>query len=97
MTEFGDHKVSRRKLLGGAAATTAALPVLHELVPHSGVHQALAQDGHGDHGGKVHRGSAHRGLVGKVDPRVNGFDPSAILRDFDEGTVRREGGRTVRE
>jgi FtsP/CotA-like multicopper oxidase with cupredoxin domain len=33
-----------------------------------------------------------------VDPKVNGFDPSRILRDFDWGTTRRlAGGRTVRE
>ena len=28
------------------------------------------------------------GTVGMVDPATNGFDPQAILRDFDEGTVR---------
>jgi FtsP/CotA-like multicopper oxidase with cupredoxin domain len=33
-----------------------------------------------------------------VDPKVNGFDPSVILRDFDWGKTRRlAGGRTVRE
>ena len=47
--------------------------------------------------GKHAQGSAHRGTVGRVDPAVNGFDPAEILRDFDEGRVRREGGRTVRE
>ena len=29
MRKLWDNKVSRRKLLGGAAATGAALPVLH--------------------------------------------------------------------
>ncbi|HYH57611.1 MAG TPA: multicopper oxidase domain-containing protein [Thermoleophilaceae bacterium] len=33
-------------------------------------------------------GHAHLGAVGTVDPAVNGFDPQAILRDFDEGRVR---------
>ena len=33
-----DRKVSRRKLLGGAAVAGATLPVLHELVPHRGLH-----------------------------------------------------------
>ncbi len=28
------------------------------------------------------------GVAGRVDPEANGFDPQAILRDFDEGTVR---------
>ena len=30
---------------------------------------------------------AHSGAVGRVNPRTNGFDPQAILRDFDEGRV----------
>jgi manganese oxidase len=99
MKKLSDHKLSRRKLLGGAAASTAALPVLHELIPHHGLHGAQAADARerGEHDPAVHRGSGHRGAVGRVDPRVNGFDPSEILRDFDEGTLRRVGGRTVRE
>ena len=32
-------------------------------------------------------GSGHRGAVGRVAASANGFDPTAILRDFDEGTV----------
>ena len=82
----------------------AALPVLHELVPHAGVHDELARAaaGHGHGGGPAaavaaHKGAAHRGAVGRVDPAVNGFDPSEILRDFDEGRVRRVAGRTIRE
>jgi FtsP/CotA-like multicopper oxidase with cupredoxin domain len=77
------RKLSRRKLLGGAAGGAAALPVIHGLIPHRGVHEALGQE----HDPASHRGSAHRGVVGRVDPSVNGFDPTAILRDFDEGTV----------
>ena len=46
-------------------------------------------------------GSAHAGFAeGKtaVDPKVNGFDPGAILRDFDWGKTRElAGGRTLRE
>ena len=38
MRKLWENKVSRRKLLGGAAATGAALPVLHELIPHQGLH-----------------------------------------------------------
>jgi FtsP/CotA-like multicopper oxidase with cupredoxin domain len=95
MKKSGERKLSRRGLLGGAAATTAALPVLHELVPHAGLHggTAAAQEGHDP----ATHGSGHLGTVGRVDPKVNGFDPQAMLRDFDEGRVRRVGGRTVRE
>jgi FtsP/CotA-like multicopper oxidase with cupredoxin domain len=107
MSELSRHKLSRRKLLGSAAGTAAALPVLHELVPHQRVHDGLARaagdgghDGHGAGAGAAdaaHRGAAHSGAAGSVDPAVNGFDPHEILRDFDRGRVKREGGRTVRE
>ena len=78
------RKLSRRKLLGGAAGTAAVLPALHGLVPHRGVHEALAGEPHDP---ASHRGADHRGMVGRVDPAVNGFDPHHILRDFDEGTL----------
>jgi manganese oxidase len=105
MSESSKRKLSRRRLLGSAAGTAAALPVLHELLPHQGVHDQLARaTGIGGHDGHVtgagsasHRGAAHSGTIGHVDPRVNGFDPDELLRDFDTGKVRREGGRTVRE
>jgi FtsP/CotA-like multicopper oxidase with cupredoxin domain len=97
MQKFGRGKVTRRKLLGGAAASTAALPVLHGLIPHEGVHDALAAGEHDGHGAAGHRGSGHLGAVGSVDPRSNGFDPAKLVRDFDRGRVVREGGRTVRE
>ena len=103
--KLGDRKISRRKLLGSAAGATAALPLLHEAVPHQAVHDQLAAAAGGQHAGhetkgvpsEAHKGSAHRGTVGRVDPRVNGFDPHEILRDYDRGNVVREGGRTVRE
>ena len=103
MSELSKRKLSRRKLLGGAAGTAAALPLLHEFVPHQGVHDQLASaqgDAHGGKHGKATaatEGSNHRGAVGRVDPRANGFDPTAMLRDYDRGVVRREGGRTIRE
>jgi FtsP/CotA-like multicopper oxidase with cupredoxin domain len=98
MKKFWDQKLSRRRLLGGAAAGTAALPALHELIPHQSVHAAFgAQPHHSRHGAPQHGAAGHLGTVGRVDPRVNGFDPSVLLRDFDEGTVRRVAGRSVRE
>jgi FtsP/CotA-like multicopper oxidase with cupredoxin domain len=90
--ERGRGKLSRRRLLGGAAAASAALPVLHELIPHQSLHgggAAAAAEPHmagmSAHAGGMH--AAHLGTVGTVDPRVNGFDPQEILRDFDEGRV----------
>jgi len=98
-------KMSRRKLLGSAAGATAALPLLHEAVPHQLVHDQLASAAStGEHGGHsaggagaAHGRDAQRRTVGRVDPAVNGFDPTEILRDFDGGKVVREGGRDVRE
>jgi FtsP/CotA-like multicopper oxidase with cupredoxin domain len=97
MAKLAGVKLSRRRLLGGAAGA-AALPVVHELVPHAGLHgqEAAARERLAHHRA-AHSGAGHLGAVGRVDPRVNGFDPHVILRDFDAGSVRREGGRTVRE
>src|ERR687889_739977 len=88
--KFGQGKLSRRRLLGGAAVASAAIPALHELVPHRGLHHALEASAaephmHGAAGAAAH--AAHLGAVGRVDPRVNGFDPQEMLRDFDEGRM----------
>jgi len=99
-------KLTRRKLIGSGAAAAASIPVLHEVVPHQKVHDGLAKAAGGsEHGAHARQngaggshGSGHRGVVGRVDPTVNGFDPRLIVRDFDEGTTRRiAGGRTLRE
>ena len=84
----GSAKFSRRKLLGGAAAAGATIPVLHELVPHQGLHNGdAAASEHLAHRESHSRASGHMGSQGSVDPRVNGFDPQEMLRDFDEGTL----------
>jgi FtsP/CotA-like multicopper oxidase with cupredoxin domain len=90
MRKLWENKVSRRRLIGGAAATGAALPVLHELVPHQGLHgqEAEAASKHIAEQRAAHRGSGHLGAMGNVDPRTNGFDPHDMVRDFDGGTVR---------
>jgi hypothetical protein len=89
MRKLWENKVSRRKLLGGAAATGAALPVLHEAIPHRGLHGSTsAAEAAVEHHRRAHRGSGHIGAVGRVDPRANRFDPQEILRDFDEGRLR---------
>jgi FtsP/CotA-like multicopper oxidase with cupredoxin domain len=88
MPKLPDNKFSRRKLLGGAAAAGATLPVLHELVPHQSLHsQAASANQHLEHAAQVHAASDHLGTKGRVDPAVNGFDPVEMLRDFDEGRV----------
>lgn len=102
------EKINRRRLLIGGAAG-AALPVVHQLVPHSGVHDAIdganAQSGaHGPaHGAAdaVH-GGGNAGPTFKqgetVDHAANGFNPTGMLRDFDWGkTTRLPNGRVLRE
>ena len=105
--------VSRRKLLAGGFAATAALPVLHELIPHKGIHHALDGSepaaaamtehagmaaGHAGHG--ANGAPLHAGFdpATDVDHEANGFNPTELLRDFDWGETRRlPGGRTLRE
>ena len=101
--------ISRRKLIAGGAAAGSALPILHGLIPHDGIHQALtgASAAEMEHGSSsdsgdmadVHGGSFGPGFEGPdVDHAANGFDPSEIVRDFDEGTTRRlPNGRVLRE
>jgi len=101
------EKMSRRKLLGGGLATAAALPVLHELLPHRSVHSGLAgaatRDGHGSAGAKggshvSHDGTASFATGGTVDHVANGFNPAELVREFDLGKTRRlASGRVLRE
>jgi FtsP/CotA-like multicopper oxidase with cupredoxin domain len=105
------RRLSRRKLLGGAAAAGAALPLLHELIPHRGLHHSLegasasTMHDHGSAGDPAAMGGmagmhSHNDFADSrdVDHRANGFDPSAMVRDFDWGTTRRlASGRVLRE
>ncbi len=111
MSSNDKTRISRRKLIGSAAAAGVALPVLHEVVPHQGVHdsvsgaQAATDNGHGGaqlghtagtHGGGALGPTFRKGEI--VDHDANGFNPTEILRDFDEGkTTRLASGRTLRE
>ena len=92
-------------MLGGGAAAAAALPVLHEVVPHrrlhGGQHAQAATDRHSAHPGDTTAGgSIHSGFQPgrSVDHSANGFHPTAMLRDFDPGKTRRlPTGRVLRE
>ncbi|MDX6683417.1 MAG: hypothetical protein QOG94_3456, partial [Solirubrobacteraceae bacterium] len=74
----------------GAAALHATIPHSHGTAAAAAGHdmhdmahmpvQAPHAAGHGGHAG-------FRG--GEVDHRANGFDPHAIVRDFDWGTTSR--------
>ena len=69
MKKLWEKEVSRRKLLGGVAATGAAIPVLHELVPHAGLHDssARAQAVHAGHKVSDSVGSPRRSGEGRPE------------------------------
>ncbi len=66
--------LSRRNFLCRIPLVAGALPAA----------KAIAAEPHGGHTGPA----AHLGAVGAVDHSANGFDPQAMLRDFDDGVVR---------
>ena len=75
---------------------------MHAAIPHShggggGVAEA-AEGEHSQHTGHAGHDGKHATFRGTVDHARNGFDPHAILRDFDWGTTRRlPNGRVLRE
>jgi FtsP/CotA-like multicopper oxidase with cupredoxin domain len=89
---------TRRRALGAAAAV-AGSGVAARLAHLSSTAAEAAAPPHQHHPlvpGSSHAGFAHGSPA--VDPAVNGFDPSAIMRDFDWGKTRRvAGGRVLRE
>jgi FtsP/CotA-like multicopper oxidase with cupredoxin domain len=104
------EKINRRKLLIGGTAG-AAIPVIHQLLPHAGIHEAIeganAAPANGGSPGPAHgaaqavHGGGNSGPTfapGSVDHAANGFNPTEMLRDFDWGKTRRLGnGRLLRE
>jgi FtsP/CotA-like multicopper oxidase with cupredoxin domain len=106
--EGAPRRLSRRQLLVGGAATAPALALLHEAVPHQGLHRALTgshataagppKGAHPAHGGADGAVAHARFAGGTVDHRANGFNPTEILRDFEHGKTRRlASGRVLRE
>jgi len=95
------RQLTRRRLLSAVPAVGLGATALHAAIPHSHGSAAAAADpgagagAHGAHSAATGH-AAFRG--GEVDHRANGFDPHAILRDFDAGTTSRMAdGRTLRE
>ena len=93
-------RLTRRKLLAATPVALAGAAALHEAVPHahSGGVASAAEDLSGHRSGKAGHDGKHATFRGAVDNRRNGFDPHAILRDFDGGKVSKlPDGRTLRE
>lgn len=102
---MSDRKISRRKLLGAAAAVPAA-GGLHSLLGGGGIAAGKSVGdgstgadggaaGHAGHGDFTHATFAPGR---EVDHARNGFNPTEMLRDFDYGKTRRlPSGRVLRE
>jgi FtsP/CotA-like multicopper oxidase with cupredoxin domain len=94
-------RLTRRKLLARGVPLLGGAAALHQALPHP--HPWAAQAGAAEYGAghaSAHRGGrGHAAFRGRtVDSRVNGFDPHALLRDFDWGKTRRlASGRVLRE
>jgi FtsP/CotA-like multicopper oxidase with cupredoxin domain len=92
--------ISRRHLLGGAAAAAPAVVGIGGLLksgadPERALAGETAPRGHAGHGEFPHATFA-TGTA--VDHRANGFNPTELLRDFDYGKTRRlASGRVLRE
>lgn len=78
-------------VLGGGVATTAAATV-HRRGLSGGAKSGPQQEySHGEHPGSF-------GTVGTVDNEANGFDPHALLNDWDYGAVSTlPNGQTLRD
>ncbi len=93
-------RLTRRRalcLLGGPVLAGAGLGFVREAAGEDHAHMADTADGPVP---GVHDAAGHAGFAGSgvVDPAVNGFDPSAMVRDFDWGRTRRlASGRVLRE
>jgi FtsP/CotA-like multicopper oxidase with cupredoxin domain len=95
-------RLTRRKALAGLASLVSAGVGIEaaRLSRFDGSTSAAAASGDPDRHTNLKHGSAHAGFAqGRtVDPKVNGFDPSRLVRDFDWGTTRRlPSGRVLRE
>jgi FtsP/CotA-like multicopper oxidase with cupredoxin domain len=104
---------SRRRLLAGGVLAAPAVALLHESLPHQGLHAALGSDQRSTAAAATSHGATHGvpahanglGTAGPtfragetVDHQANGFNPTEILRDFDYGkTTRLASGRLLRE
>jgi len=90
--------LSRRGLLAGGLFGGAGLATLAKLFSLATAQAADSASGHmSDASAKAHHAMGGAGTVGTVDNRANGFDPHAILTDWDTGEVEtRSDGRTVR-
>src|SRR6185436_16768395 len=91
-----EPRITRRKFVGGLglAGLAGGAAAAWRLLPGGDSPTAHAQTG----GQSDHMPMTHNMVEGDVDPAVNGFDPTAMLTDFDYGTTSTlPNGQTLRE
>jgi FtsP/CotA-like multicopper oxidase with cupredoxin domain len=99
-TNWLHHRLSRRDLVAGSAAaagfaaSSGLVAEQHGASRDSSNASALTHAGHASVGHDAHGSMI---TVGDVDARRNGFDPSAILNEWETGSVSAlAGGQTLR-
>jgi len=91
----GQPSFTRRTALAGAASILGSGAAAKLLGRADLASAAAPAADHALMSGSMHTGFAEGRTT--VDPAVNGFDPSLMIRDFDWGkTQRLSGGRTLR-
>ncbi len=105
MRQWLTEAISRRRLLwggvaaAGGAAVAARASLAGGTVDHSAHLGAASGYPAGTAAAPMDHSAAHGGMttVGDVDPRRNGFDPTAMLTDWNAGVVSKlPDGRTLR-
>ncbi len=100
MTERRGRKLRRRGFLGllGLGGTASGAALLRRLVPpqDGALARSVPFAYHNDT--RPYHLHTHNQTVGEVDHARNGFDPDALLTEFDYGKIGAyAGGRTLRE
>jgi FtsP/CotA-like multicopper oxidase with cupredoxin domain len=87
-------RLTRRSFLGGLAGLAGGLVATQRWWSTADRSIAHAED----HGPSGQMPMTHNMVAGDVDPSVNGFDPTAMLTDFDAGKISMlPNGQTLHE
>jgi len=90
MTQFFKNLVDRRSLLSGGISLLGGTSMLAASNSSASSTETYTK-------GMAHKGMGQMMTVGDVDTSINGFDPTALLTDWETGSVTTdENGNTVR-
>ena len=90
MAQFFKNLVDRRRLLSGGISLLGGTSMLAATNSNASGTESSTKN-------MAHKGMGQMMTVGDVDTSINGFDPTALLTDWDTGEVSTdENGNTVR-